>query len=55
MDRVLYLMAFRSQLFKGPILPEERTEDSIFLLPPMTPGLGLVVDEVVAEECLVRE
>lgn len=49
------LLAFQSRLFKGPILQEEQTEDGIFLLPPMAPGLGLVVDEVVAEECLVRE
>jgi len=49
------LMAFQSRLFKGPSLQEERTEDGIFLLPPMAPGLGLVLDKVVAEECLVWE
>jgi len=49
------LMAFQIRLFKGPILQEERTEDGIFLLPPTAPGLGLELDKVVAEECLVRE
>jgi L-alanine-DL-glutamate epimerase-like enolase superfamily enzyme len=49
------LMAFQSRLFKGPILREERTDDGVFLLPPTAPGLGLELDEVVAEECLVRE
>jgi L-alanine-DL-glutamate epimerase-like enolase superfamily enzyme len=49
------LMAFQGRLFKGPILREERTEDGVFLLPPTAPGLGLELDEDVAEEFLVRE
>jgi L-alanine-DL-glutamate epimerase-like enolase superfamily enzyme len=49
------LQALQSRLFKGPTLREERTEDGIVLLAPTAPGLGLELDEVVAEECLVRE
>jgi L-alanine-DL-glutamate epimerase-like enolase superfamily enzyme len=49
------LMAFQSRLIAGPVLREERTEDGVFLLPPTAPGLGLELDEGVAEECRVRE
>ncbi len=49
------LLAFQSRLFKGPVLREERTDEGVFLMPPMAPGLGLELDEAVAEACLVRE
>jgi L-alanine-DL-glutamate epimerase-like enolase superfamily enzyme len=49
------LLEFQSRLFKGPMLREETTEEGVFLMPPDVPGLGLELDEAVADACLVRE
>ena len=49
------LLAFQTQLFTGPALREEVTEDGVFLLPPEAPGLGLELDPAIAEATLVRE
>jgi L-alanine-DL-glutamate epimerase-like enolase superfamily enzyme len=49
------LLEFQSRLFKGPVLREETTEEGVFLMPPVAPGLALELDEAVAEACLVRE
>jgi L-alanine-DL-glutamate epimerase-like enolase superfamily enzyme len=49
------LLEFQTKLFKGPILREETTEEGVFLLPPEAPGLGLELDQTVAEACLVQE
>lgn len=43
------LLAFQSRLFKGPVMREETTAEGVFLMPPDTPGLGLELDEAVAE------
>ena len=47
------LLKFQTNLFKGPALREEVTEDGVFLLAPEGPGLGLELDETVADESIV--
>ena len=47
------LLKFQTNLFKGPALREEVTDEGVFLLAPDAPGLGLELDEAVAEESLV--
>ena len=49
------LLEFQSRLFKGPVLREETTREGVFLLPPEGPGIGLELDEAVADAALVRE
>ncbi len=49
------LLEFQSRLFKGPVLREERTAEGVFLIPPDGPGLGLVLDDAVADAALVAE
>jgi len=49
------LLKFQTNLFKGPALREEVTDEGVFLLAPEGPGLGLELDEAVAEESLVRD
>jgi L-alanine-DL-glutamate epimerase-like enolase superfamily enzyme len=49
------LLEFQSRLFKAPVLRQETTDEGVFLLPPDSPGLGLELDETVAEKCLVQE
>jgi len=46
---------FQNQLFKGPQLQEVRDQDGVFLIPPDSPGLGLELNEEVAEQTLVKE
>jgi L-alanine-DL-glutamate epimerase-like enolase superfamily enzyme len=48
------LLKFQTNLFKGPALREEVTDEGVFLLAPEGPGLGLELDEAVADESLVR-
>jgi len=49
------LLKFQTNLFKGPALREEVTDEGVFLLAPEGPGLGLELDEAVADESLVRD
>ncbi len=49
------LLAFQTQLFTGPALREEVTDEGVFLLPPDQPGLGLSLDPDMAERSLVRD
>jgi L-alanine-DL-glutamate epimerase-like enolase superfamily enzyme len=49
------LLEFQGRLFRGPVLREEVTPEGVFLVPPDGPGLGLELDEAVAEASLVRE
>lgn len=49
------LLAFQTQLFTGPALREEVTDEGVFLLPPDQPGLGLSIDPAMAERTLVTE
>jgi L-alanine-DL-glutamate epimerase-like enolase superfamily enzyme len=49
------LLEFQGRLFKGPAMREEVTPEGVFLLPPEGPGLGLELDEAVAETSRVRE
>ncbi|MGG1659874.1 mandelate racemase/muconate lactonizing enzyme family protein [Brevibacillus sp. NRS-1366] len=44
-----------NRLFKGPGMREIRESDGIYLLAPEGPGLGLVLDEKVAESTIVAE
>lgn len=46
---------FQNKLFKGPVLKEVKEEEGVCFLPPETPGLGLELDEEVAEQTLVKE
>ena len=39
----------------SPALREEVTAEGVFLLAPEGPGLGLELDEAVADESLVRD
>jgi len=48
------LLKFQNNLFTGPALREEVTDEGVFLLAPDGPGLGLELDEAVAEKSLVR-
>jgi D-arabinonate dehydratase len=43
------MLGFQNQLFKEPRFEEVTTEDGVFLLPPNKPGLGLLLDEEIAE------
>ena len=47
------LLQFQTNLFKGPATKEEVTSEGVVLLAPEAPGLGLELDEAVAEESLV--
>ena len=42
--------SFQHRLFKEPHFSEEVTEEGVFLLPPEKPGIGLVLDEELAEQ-----
>lgn len=46
---------FQNRLFKGPILQEVKDENGVYFLPPESPGLGLELDEAVAEQTIVKE
>lgn len=45
---------FQNALLKGPVFKEVRKEDGIHLLAPDCVGLGLELDEALAEETLVK-
>ena len=47
------LLAFKARLFRGPVLDEVVTDEGIFLKPPVGPGLGLELDDAVAESAQV--
>jgi len=49
------LLEFQGRLFRGPVLREEATPEGIFLAPPDAPGLGLELDDAVADASWVRE
>jgi len=44
-----------ARLFKKPIIRDTKTDEGVFLLPPEDPGLGIELDEAVAEQSLVKE
>jgi L-rhamnonate dehydratase len=44
-----------NRLFKKPKIRDIKTDEGVFLLPPEEPGLGIELDEVVADQALVRE
>jgi len=46
---------FQNVLLKGPELQEEIDEGGIYLKAPTTPGLGIVLDEKIAEESIVKD
>jgi len=48
------LLAFQTQLFVGPTLDEEVTDEGVFLKAPDQPGLGLALDPEMAERSLVH-
>ncbi len=47
--------SFQNALIKKPLFKEEIDEEGVFLVASNAPGLGLEIDEEVAEETLVRE
>lgn len=47
------LLEFQGQLFKGPLMVETKTAEGVFLQAPTAPGLGLELDEAVAERSRV--
>jgi len=49
------MLGFQNSLFAEPRFREERTEEGVFLLPPETPGIGIKLDPVFAEQTLMRE
>ncbi len=49
------LSDFQHQLFKEPRIQEVKTDEGVFLLPPTRPGLGIELDEDVAERTLIKE
>lgn len=49
------LQEFQIKLFKGPRMREETTDEGVFLLAPEAPGLGLELDDAVAEACRVKD
>ncbi len=49
------LHEFSTQLFKKPMIRDEKTDKGVYLLPPEDIGLGIELDEAVAEETLVKE
>jgi L-alanine-DL-glutamate epimerase-like enolase superfamily enzyme len=49
------MLEFQNRLFAEPRFEEERTDEGVFLLPPNGPGLGLRLDEEMAERSLIRE
>jgi L-alanine-DL-glutamate epimerase-like enolase superfamily enzyme len=49
------MLEFQNRLFAGPTFEENRTDEGVFLLPPTKPGLGLRLDEEMAERSLIRE
>lgn len=46
---------FQDVLIKGPKLSEERGEDGVYLLAPKGPGIGIELDEEVAERTIVKD
>jgi D-arabinonate dehydratase len=44
-----------TRLFKKPLIRDERTDEGVFLLPPEDAGLGIELDEGVAEATLVKD
>jgi L-alanine-DL-glutamate epimerase-like enolase superfamily enzyme len=44
-----------TRLFKKPTIRDIKTDEGVFLLPPEDPGLGIELDEAVAEQSLVKE
>ncbi|ARK28869.1 mandelate racemase/muconate lactonizing enzyme family protein [Halalkalibacter krulwichiae] len=46
---------FQDSLIKGPELTEERGEDGVYLVAPQGPGIGIEIDEDIAERTLIRE
>lgn len=46
---------FPNQLFTGPVLKEVKKEDGIYFLPPEEPGLGLKLNEELAEKTRVED
>lgn len=49
------LADFQNRLFNEPKLREVRGDDGVFLLPPEKPGLGIELDESLAEQTLIKE
>ncbi|MCW5736260.1 MAG: mandelate racemase/muconate lactonizing enzyme family protein [Enhydrobacter sp.] len=48
------LLNFMVNLVKEPAMQEKVTDEGVFLIAPKAPGLGLALDEALAEECLVK-
>lgn len=48
------LLEFQTKLFTGPVVPEEVTDEGVFLRAPQAPGLGLTLDEEIAEMSLLE-
>ncbi|WP_175487443.1 mandelate racemase/muconate lactonizing enzyme family protein [Alteribacillus persepolensis] len=46
---------FQDALIKGPALIEERGEDGVYLAAPTKPGLGIELNQTLAEETMVKE
>jgi L-alanine-DL-glutamate epimerase-like enolase superfamily enzyme len=46
---------FPNQLFSGPVFKEVRKEDGVYFQPPEEPGLGLKLNEELADQTLVSE
>src|SRR5699024_4523502 len=46
---------FQDRLIKGPKLREERGEDGVYLLAPKEPGIGIELDEDLAERTIVKD
>ena len=49
------LSDFQHRLFNEPKIRDVRTDEGVFLLPPERPGLGIELDEAVAEQTLIKE
>ena len=49
------MLEFQNRLFAEPRFEEEVTEEGVFLIPPSKPGLGLVLDEEMADRARVSE
>ena len=49
------LLEFQTKLFTGPFIQEEVTDEGVFLRAPQEPGLGLALDEEMAERSLVQD
>ena len=48
------LLEFQSKLFTGPAVHEVVTDEGVFLRAPQAPGLGLALDEEIAEKSLLE-